>query len=71
MIASVNDHGGCFEISLEAETMAETVALVRIGMNHTKELRWCGANVFKDGKVFFGITLGQSKRADSIVPRRK
>jgi hypothetical protein len=67
----VNDHGGCFEISLEAETMSEVASLVRMGMNHTRDLRWTGANVFKDGKTFFGIILGESKRSDSIVPRRK
>lgn len=71
MKAVLNDHGGCFEISLEAETLQEAAAFVRAGMNHTKELRWVGANVFKDGKVFFGVTIGQSRRADSTVPRRK
>lgn len=64
------ENAGCYSASLEAETVAEAAALVRMGLNSTRELRSCGTNVYQDGPVVSYIVVGKSKKADSRVPKR-
>jgi hypothetical protein len=39
MKATISEFEGCFEINLEAEDIKDAAALVRFGLNSTKELR--------------------------------
>lgn len=70
MKAVLLEHSGCFEVSFEAETLQEAALLTRAGLNHTRELRWMGSNVYEDGKFTLSIVVGKHRRADSSIPRR-
>jgi hypothetical protein len=71
MKIQLDEHGGCFSIYLEAETMGEAAALTRMGVNHTRDLRYVGASAYDTGKFCFQLTLGKHRRSDSNIPRRK
>lgn len=70
MKVKFTENGGCYCASLEAETVAEAAALVRMGMDSTRELRSCSTEAYQDGTVSSYIVVGKSKKADSHVPKR-
>jgi len=67
MKAKLIEHGACFEIVLEPETTQEQAAIIRFGMNSTKDLRSLSANVYQDLTVSGYVILGKRKQATSAV----
>lgn len=70
MKAKLDEYEGCFSVTLEPETMEEMARLVRFGMNRTSDLRSASVQAYSDGTVYGRITIGKSKRSNSLVPRR-
>jgi hypothetical protein len=71
MKATLTEHEGCYSIELTPESQVEAVSLIRLGMNRTQEVRSANTHAHQDGTVTSYVTFGKSKRADSMIPRRK
>jgi hypothetical protein len=69
-LVRVTENGGCFAISLQAETLQDAALLTRLGMNATKDMRYVGTSAYEDGRFEFGIVIGKHKRATERVPSR-
>lgn len=67
MKAVLNEHGACFEIALEPETMDEAATIVRMGMNGTKDMHSVSASVYADKTVRGYLLFGQRKNSVSDV----
>ncbi len=67
MKATVTEHGACFDVHLEPESMEDMATLVRMGMNATKELRSRETYLFTDHTCSASIVLGKRKQATSCI----
>ena len=71
MKVTLSDHGTCFEVFLEAETMEEAAAITRFQVNHTKELRGVYAYTTKSGSFQSSVVIGKVKNPSESIPRGK
>jgi len=61
------EHESCFEISFEAETKEEAVALARFGINKTKELRSAAAMFNQNGSAMGSVLIGKRKESSAYL----
>ena len=71
MKVNVNEHGGCFSINLEPETIAEAALLIRLGINGTKEVRSLSAYASGDNTISACVVIGKHKKPSSQVAKGK
>lgn len=66
MKAAIIRHGSCFELALEAETLAEGSQIADLGLNYTKDLRSITPFVCKDG-IALSVVLGKRREGRSVI----
>jgi hypothetical protein len=65
------EYEGCFSIEMTPETPKETIELVRLGINKTKEVRGVYVTAFKGSdKVIASVILGKQKRSSNEIGKR-
>lgn len=67
MKVELNEHDGCFEIALVAETVSDASKLARMSINSKAELRWCGADAHRNGTFGGTIIVGKRTMATSTI----
>jgi len=70
MKAEIEELEVCFSIKLEPEDMDDQIKLVRLGFNHTKEIRSVYVGAYKDLSMGGAIVLGKRKDSTSIIGRK-
>jgi len=70
MKAKIEEFGACFSIYFEPETMEDQVALVRLGFNHTKELRGVYVDAYEYGKINSSVVIGKRKDNSCRISRK-
>lgn len=66
MKVEFTEYDDCFEVAFEAETVAETLTLVRFGLGAKKDLRWTSAYAFTSAAKAY-INIGKRKEPFSEV----
>lgn len=61
MKVEFNAHDECFTIDLSPETVADAAALVRFGINATKELIDVSTIAYRDGTFTSFVQIGKRK----------
>jgi len=65
------EYNGCFNINLEPENKEETIQLVRLGINKTKELRGIYVDAYNNKTLEASIVIGKKKNPITQVGRIK
>lgn len=56
------EHEGCFEVNMEAETLADAAQIVRFGSGALQKINSLGATAYKDGAVSGHLVIAKSKK---------
>jgi len=67
MKVTLTELGQCFELNLTAETMEDQLALVRLGLNVTKERPSVTVGAYKSSGICASIRLGARAQTTSFV----
>lgn len=70
MKVEVSEYPSRFILSLTPEDIKEAALLVRLGMNHTIKTS-VTTDAYRDGKIVSYVMIGNNKRQDTAVPKRK
>lgn len=62
MIVKFNEYNGCFNINLIPKNKEETIQLVRLGINKTKELKRIYVDAYNDKTLEAFIVIGKKKK---------
>lgn len=71
MKVQLSEYEGCFSVDLTAETMQDAVALARLGMNATKEMRSLGTYATTADGFTGSIVIGKQHRSSCEIQRSK
>jgi len=67
MKVQFNEYEKSFTVEMTAENMEEAAALVRFGLNSTKEIKLKQASVHQGGSFYGFINIGKKKNSSGTI----